>query len=97
MWKDGKVLRSNESYSKWAKEASESENALFIDLNELTAAHYEKIGRKIINDLFFLEDHTHTTMAGAHLNALIVAQSLDTTKQCGINKFLTNVYKVNTK
>ncbi len=31
-WKDGEVIRSTESYAKWAKEVAEAEGAYFIDL-----------------------------------------------------------------
>src|SRR3982751_5108695 len=30
-WKDGKVIRSTDSYAKWAREVAESEGAIFID------------------------------------------------------------------
>jgi hypothetical protein len=37
-WKDGKVVRSADSYALWAKQIAEQEGAYFIDLNELIAA-----------------------------------------------------------
>jgi hypothetical protein len=44
-WKDGKVVRSADSYALWAKQIAEQEGAYFIDLNELIAVKYEKMGR----------------------------------------------------
>src|SRR6187551_3337654 len=36
-WKDGKVVRSADSYALWAKQIAEQEGAFFIDLNKLIA------------------------------------------------------------
>ncbi len=76
-WKDGKVTRSSDSYSLWAKQVAEQEGALFIDLNELVAAKYEVMGPDAVKP-FFPVDHTHTNIDGAKLNAQIVADALKT-------------------
>src|SRR5215211_8767650 len=34
-WKEGKLIRSSDSYAKWAKEVADQEGAFFIDLNDL--------------------------------------------------------------
>src|SRR5688572_20647726 len=43
-WREGKVIRSSESYSKWAAEIAKEEDAYFIDLNNLVAVKYEEMG-----------------------------------------------------
>jgi len=74
-WKNGKVLRSTESYAKWAKEVALSEGALFIDLNDIVASKYESMGAEAVKP-FFPVDHTHTNLDGAKLNASIVMENL---------------------
>ena len=74
-WADNKVQRSNDSYGKWAQDVAASEGAYFIDLNNLIADRYEKLGQEKVNS-FFQVDHTHTNKEGAELNASIVAQAL---------------------
>lgn len=74
-WKNGKVLRSTESYAKWAREVALAENALFIDLNDIIATRYESMGAEQVKP-FFPVDHTHTNLEGAKLNASIVMENL---------------------
>lgn len=76
IWKDGKVVRASMDYGKWARGVAESAGAVFVDLNEIVAAHYEEIGEDTVRTQFFAEDHTHTTKAGAELNAASVIEGL---------------------
>ena len=77
-WSDGgKLNRASKDYGKWAREAARSGGAIFIDLNELIASRYESDGRdKVTHDYFTEADHTHTTEAGARVNAECVAKGL---------------------
>lgn len=75
-WRDGQVLRASEDYGRWAKQTAEANGAIFIDLNELVAAEYEQLGPDEVNKRFFLNDHTHTTPAGAKLNADTVVEAI---------------------
>lgn len=74
-WKEGKIVRSADSWALWAKQVAEQEGAYFIDLNELIAAKYEQMGEAEVHK-FFPADHTHTNLEGAKLNAEIVASEL---------------------
>jgi len=77
LWRDGKVARAANDYGKWARESAESGGAQFIDLNELIARRYEAQGSNTVVTQFFTEkDHTHTTKAGAELNAACVAEGV---------------------
>jgi len=87
-WKDGKVLRSSDSFGKWAAEAAKTTGAFFIDLNEIIAVHYEAIGEKEVTSKFFLTEHTHTIEAGAKLNAASVAEGIKSLKGCELSKYL---------
>jgi lysophospholipase L1-like esterase len=74
-WKNGKVVRSPQSYAGWAKSVAEAEGVAFIDLNDIIATRYEAMGPDAVKP-FFPVDHTHTDKAGAQLNAEIVMAEL---------------------
>ena len=86
-WKDGKVTRSTDSYTKWAREVAEQEGAAFIDLNDLVAKKYEEMGAESVKP-FFPADHTHTNIDGARLNAQIVTEALKSLNLNGLKKVL---------
>lgn len=74
-WKDGKVIRSADSYALWAEQIAKEEGAYFINLNELVAVKYDEMGEDAVKP-FFVVDRTHTNIDGAKLNAEIVAKAL---------------------
>lgn len=86
-WKEGKVMRSSESYAKWANEVAKQEGAYFIDLNEIVASKYEEIGAEKVKP-FFPVDHTHTNIDGAKLNAELVIKALKEMKPGKLKKYL---------
>ena len=86
-WKDGKIARGNQDYALWAKQVAEQEKAYFIDLNEKIAREYEKMDTASVNKLFF-GDHTHTSRAGAEINAAKVAEGLNGIKGLKVKKYM---------
>jgi len=68
-------VRSIDSYAGWAKQIAQEETVGFIDLNERVARRYEQLGESEVNRLF-ADAHTHTSRAGAELNAEIVLEAL---------------------
>ncbi|QDV73900.1 rhamnogalacturonan acetylesterase [Botrimarina mediterranea] len=77
LWRDGRVARASGDYGKWAREAAEQGGVPFVDLNEIVAKRYEAAGhRSVARDYFTAADHTHTTRAGAELNAECVVEGL---------------------
>src|SRR4029079_12670543 len=88
-WKDGKVIRSSDSYRKWAKEVADAEHVDFIDLNDLVALKYEELGPEKVKP-FFPIDHTHTDLEGAKLNASIVMKEIEKIKPGKLKKYLKN-------
>lgn len=88
-WKDGKVARSTTSYAKWAQEVAESEGAYFINLNDIVATEYEKMGKETVAP-FFPIDHTHTNLDGAKLNAQIVMDQIKQLKIKGLTRYMNN-------
>ena len=56
-------------------EVAKAEGVPFLDLNNIIADRYEQLGPDRVNPLFG-DDHTHTTLAGAELNAEAVIAAL---------------------
>lgn len=54
--------------SFWASQVCEQEKIAFVDHCQITAELYEQMGREAVTKLF-IQDHTHTTVEGAILNA----------------------------
>lgn len=88
IWNDGKVERTTETYTKWAKDVATKEGAYFIDLNHLVASKYETLGQEMVSSKLFLKDHTHTTQEGAKVNATLVADALREFKDISLSTFL---------
>jgi rhamnogalacturonyl hydrolase YesR/lysophospholipase L1-like esterase len=74
-WKDGKIVRSKDSYAGWTAEVAAATHTGFIDLNEITARKYDALGEAAVEPLFG-DPHTHTTAAGAIINAESVVAGL---------------------
>jgi len=89
IWKDGRVARAANDYGKWAAEAAKAAGAPFIDLNELVAKRYEDTGEaKVAAEYFGPTDHTHTTAAGAAVNAAAVADGIRALRDCPLGGYL---------
>ena len=86
-WKEGKVVRSADSYSGWAEQVAKEEGALFINLNDIIATKYEEMGPDAVK-AFFPVDHTHTNKEGAQLNAQIVMNALKNLQLKDLNKHM---------
>ena len=85
-WKDGKIERNTASFGKWTREAAEATGAYFIDLNKISADKLEKKGIKKAAD-YYNNDHTHTSLKGAHMNAKSIADGLKLT-DCPLKQYL---------
>ncbi|OZI09491.1 lysophospholipase [Siphonobacter sp. BAB-5385] len=89
VWKEGKVARGSQDYGLWAKQVAEQTGARFIDLNEIVAKQYEAIGQERVTKEHFTEiDHTHTSLAGAKLNAAAVVEGVRATKGLKLTRYL---------
>jgi lysophospholipase L1-like esterase len=75
-WADGKVVRSTtDGHAAWARQVAAEEQIGFIDLNALVAQRYDALGSEEVERLF-ADEHTHTSRAGAELNAAVVNEAL---------------------
>ena len=86
-WKDGKVLRSVNSFGQYAAEVAKQEGVWFVDLNGITADKYDAMGADKVKP-FFPQEHTHTNYDGAKINAASVTEGLQLLKECSLNKYL---------
>lgn len=92
LWSEnGKCGRANQGYGGWAKEAAEEQKAWFIDLNEIVAKCYDRIGdEEKVRKLYFSDHHTHTNRKGAALNAECVVAGLRGLRNCPLYKYLNS-------
>lgn len=74
-WPGGKVERRNDSYGRWYREVVEQTGVDFIDLHNITADALDEMGQEAAKEMFN-HDHTHSSLAGARLNAQGIAQGL---------------------
>ena len=87
-WKDGKPVRSFEGYRQWDAEAARGAGVPFIDLNEIITRQYEALGMEKVEPLF-VGDHTHTSRAGAELNAAAVIAGLKALRENPLAPYLS--------
>ena len=75
IWTDGKTARNRVDYAGWAAGVAEAEKVPLVDLNEIIARRYDALGPEKVEPLF-ADPHTHTSRAGAELNAECVIAGL---------------------
>jgi len=75
IWKEGKIVRNADTYAGWATDVARREGVAFVDLNEIIARKYDALGPEKVEHLF-ADPHTHTSLAGAELNAACVVEGL---------------------
>ncbi|MCA9240600.1 MAG: rhamnogalacturonan acetylesterase [Planctomycetales bacterium] len=89
IWKDGRIVRAEEDYGNWAREAAQQAGAAFVDLNQIVADRYERDGQPKVHEEYFTPaDHTHTSRIGAEVNANCVAQGMRSLDNCDLAQFL---------
>ena len=54
----------------------------------MVAQQYEALGQEKVSKDFFFNDHTHTSPAGARLNAETVVAGLKKLRNCRLAEFL---------
>ena len=74
-WLHGKMERRNDTYGKWYREVVAETDVPFLDLHNIAADSYDKIGKEKVKE-YYKKDHTHTSLKGARHNAKCVAKGL---------------------
>jgi len=79
----------NNRFAGWAEQVAESEHVPFIHLNKIVMGHYAGMSPEEIKVKYFTSaDNTHTSPAGAELNAQCVAEGLRGLKDCPLVSYL---------
>ncbi|MPR35238.1 rhamnogalacturonan acetylesterase [Salmonirosea aquatica] len=88
-WNKDHIVRPDDSYPQWAEAVSDAQGAYFIDLYELIATEYDRSTPAQVKQQYFTSlDDTHTALAGAELNAKMVAKGIKSLKKCGLRGYL---------
>jgi len=88
IWVGDKIHRSSDTYQGWTQQVAAAEHVGFVDLNEIIARRYDALGPAAVDPLFG-DPHTHTTMAGAVLNAECVVSGLRALPHDPLAKYLS--------
>lgn len=89
-WDHGQIERNTSSFGTWTRQAAEQTGAWYIDLNKITGDKLQEMGfnegLRLVGT-FFKNDHTHTSLKGARLNAQSIAEGLKQT-DCPLKNYL---------
>jgi lysophospholipase L1-like esterase len=88
----GHIRRNDNDYGEWTRQVAGIEGVPFIDLNKLAAAALDDIvaehGRDMIDTGYFKDDDTHTSLAGAKLNAAMVIKGIKSLGDFPLKQYL---------
>lgn len=77
------------SYVTWSEEVAKAEQAQFIHLNRIVMSKYSDLTPADLKTKYFTSaDNTHTSHAGAELNAACVVEGIQGLKDCSLKDFL---------
>ena len=88
-WDNGKITRKeSDTFVKWTSNAATATGNAYVNLNEIVALEFERLGPDRVAPLFG-DARTHSTPAGALLNAQLVAGALKTLKKPALSKYFS--------
>ena len=88
-WNNGKIIRKeSETFVKWTENAAKATGGAYINLNEIVALEFERLGVEKVAPLFG-DARTHSTPAGALLNAQMVISGIKALKHPNLKKYLS--------
>lgn len=85
-WADGKIESNKGSFGLWARQAAKQGKAYFVDLNTISGKKLQVLGEGNTS-VYFKKDHTHSSKAGARLNAAGIAEGIMNT-DCALKDYL---------
>jgi lysophospholipase L1-like esterase len=89
-WDNGKIVRNERAtFVKWTQNAARDSGAAFLDLNEEVALKFEKLQPEKVEALFG-DKRTHSTPAGALLNAEAVVAGLRALKRPNLSPYFSD-------
>lgn len=88
-WADGHIVRrERDQWVKWTENAAKATGAAYINLNEIVALEFERLGVEKVAPLFG-DARTHSTPAGALLNAQLVISGIQALDKPNLRKYLS--------
>jgi lysophospholipase L1-like esterase len=90
------IRKEREKWVQWTANAAVSTHAAYIDLNEIVALEFERLGSDKVAPLFG-DARTHSTPAGALLNAQMVIAGIRSLKKPNLKKYLSAMGKAVSK
>ena len=88
-WQAGKIIRKeSETFAKWTENAAKATGTAYINLNEIIALEFESLGVDKVAPLFG-DARTHSTPAGALLNAQLVISGIQALDKPNLRKYLS--------
>jgi lysophospholipase L1-like esterase len=88
IWKDNRIVINSEDYGKWAADVATFAKVRFVDLNNIIARKYEVLGPEKVEPLF-ADERTHTSLAGAEINAASVVAGLKALKKNPLARYFS--------
>jgi lysophospholipase L1-like esterase len=82
-----KKFNRSTTHAVWAKQIAEELSVPFVDLNEISAAKYDKFGQEKVRYMFYL-DGIHTSAFGARINAESAAEGIRAAPNLALANFL---------
>jgi rhamnogalacturonan acetylesterase len=82
------VRKEREKWVAWTANAAVATHAAYIDLNEIVALEFERLGQEKVAPLFG-DARTHSTPAGALLNAELVVAGIRALKKPDLKRYLS--------
>jgi lysophospholipase L1-like esterase len=89
-WNVGRAVRNQRDYAGWAGDVARMEKVPFLDINEIIARQYDRLGQEKVNPLFIVGAGPHTSKAGAETNALCVVAALKGLKENPLAHFFSD-------
>ena len=89
IWKNGHMERGAPDYRSWSKAIAEQEHVPFVDISEVMAREYEKLGQPKTATLYHQKEQVHVNTVGAALNAQWTVQALKGMSNSPIVPFLS--------
>lgn len=83
------VRKEREQWVKWTANAAKATGAAYIDLNEIIALEFERLGPDKVAPLFG-DARTHSTPAGALLNAQLVISGIKVLKNPNLKRYFSD-------
>ena len=88
-WADGKIERGPGHYSEWSAAVAKDQHVRLVDLTAMMAEKYEKLGRDQLAPFYSTTDTTHSSPAGAALNAEAIVSGLKALKNSPFTALLS--------